>query len=417
MSSPLAKSSAIPALTGLRGYAALWVLLSHLSFTTTFSLAIGERVRWKLAEGLLRHEYLAVDLFFVLSGFVLTHAHARELDARVDRRAYGRFLLLRLARVYPLHITALLLVFLVNVAFPSSVRPTDTGGALTLHVLMMSSWGFVSGLTWNDPAWSLSSEWLAYLVLPPIVLATAGLKSLRAQLATLALLAAGFGGLFFGLGVYLTYAEGVGATGRVLFGVALGSVLRRLYDQPRVRALPWGAMFWLALPLAAACMTEWDGRRRDNNLASYLAVVFIVFAAACARPRAVPLLSLRPAVYLGEISYAIYIFHFPVLRLLGLLFDGHVEVKDGGLAATFAPLIATAAVGLTILVAALAHHAIEEPVRRWARARIDARWPAGTPLSTVDARATEEAFALPLGAWENRGSDARDRFGHTKPAA
>ncbi len=169
----------IKALTGLRGYAALWVVLSHASFTDSLSAPLAARLNWGRADGVLRHEYLAVDLFFVLSGFVLTHAHARELDGGVDGRSYVRFLLLRLARVYPLHLLALVAAVLIAQVVPSHLE--NTAGSLVLNILLMSSWGFCSTLSWNGPAWSLSSEWLAYLVLPLMIIASAELRSVCTQ--------------------------------------------------------------------------------------------------------------------------------------------------------------------------------------------------------------------------------------------
>lgn len=370
---PSPRLQSIPALTGLRGYAALWVVLSHLSFTNTFSAAVGERLAWKHANGLLRHEYLAVDLFFVLSGFVLTHAHARELDEQVDRRTYVRFLLLRLARVYPLHLVALAMMLVLSTVYWTN-PVWDTPANFLLHLSLMASWGFAGGVSWNPPAWSLSSEWLAYLLLPLIILLSAGLRRARSQLLALVVVLAVFWGLFFGAEYqHIDYSSGHGASGRVLIGVVVGSVLRRLYDQPSVRKLPWTALFWLALPVAAATMTDLEGRRRDNSFWSYLSVVFVVFAAACASPRGLLPFTSRVPVYVGEISYAIYIFHYPVLRILGLLAGSKFDAVAFDASPVRAWLLTLGAVVIVIGVAALAHHGIEEPARRRLRRWIDRR--------------------------------------------
>jgi peptidoglycan/LPS O-acetylase OafA/YrhL len=386
---PSASSQSIPALTGLRGYAALWVLLSHLSFTDSLSTAVAERVQWKLANGVLRHEYLAVDLFFMLSGFVLTHAHARDLDERVDRGSYARFLLLRLARVYPLHAVALAGTLLLHLVVPNPLGGS-TPGCFALHTVMMASWGFCIGVSWNAPAWSLSSEWLAYLVLPLILLCTAGLRRVRAQLVVVGLIVVVFVALFFSYLYFgswqfqIDYSNGAGASGRVLVGVVLGSVLRRLYDQPSVRRLPWTMLFWLTIPLAFASMSDLTGRRLDNNPWAYVAIMFLTFAAACAPPRGVLPLTTRAAVYLGEISYAVYIFHFPVLLVLGYMFRARIEVIARQESPVGARLVALGAMLTVIAVAALAHHAIEEPIRRRARRWIDRRHPAERPVMAVD---------------------------------
>jgi peptidoglycan/LPS O-acetylase OafA/YrhL len=374
-------AGSIPALTGLRGYAALWVLLSHVSYTESLSHVLGTRLHWTLADGVIRHEYLAVDLFFILSGFVLTHAHARELDERVDLRTYLRFLLLRLARVYPLHLLGLGGALLIDMLAPNLLPAPSNVAAFVLHLFMMASWGFCQGVTWNGPAWSLSSEWLAYLVLPLLILVTAGLRTMRAQLVSLGVLIVTMGALFFGfilslkLLVVLDISNGAGASARVLFGVALGSVLRRLYDQPAVRKLPWSWLFWLSLPIAVACMTDRTGRRLDNSLWAYLAIMFLVFAAACASPRALLPFTSRVAVYLGEISYAVYILHYPVLTLLRMVVGKRLDAFVSDASVTEARAVALGGMLVVLVVAALAHHGIETPARRWARRWIDRKVP------------------------------------------
>lgn len=387
-------SRAIPALTGLRGYAALWVLLSHLAFTDSLSAAVASRLQWKLANGILRHEYLAVDLFFMLSGFVLTHAHAREFDDRIERGSYVRFLLLRIARVYPLHIVALFGTLFLHHFLAANPLGASNAGCFALHTVMMASWGFCAGVSWNAPAWSLSSEWLAYLVLPLVLVGTAGLRRLRTQLFVVGMVvviftALFFSYLFFGFFQFETdYSNGAGATGRVLTGVVLGSVLRRMYDQPSVRALPWTLLFWLALPVALACMTDLGGRRLDNSPWAYASVMFLTFAAACARPRAMWLFTSRVPVYLGEISYAVYIFHYPVLLALGLLFRPRLDAVARHGSPLGAQLIVMGAMLVVLAVAALAHHTIEEPLRRRARRWIDRRHPIERPTAVDHARRT-----------------------------
>jgi peptidoglycan/LPS O-acetylase OafA/YrhL len=380
MSPPQSSQQSISALTGLRGYAALWVVLSHLSFTDSLSSAVADRLQWKLANGVLRHEYLAVDLFFMLSGFVLTHAHGREIRESVDRRSYGRFLLLRLARVYPLHFVALVGMLVIRIVDPG-ISPWSSPGSFVLHIFMIASWGFMKGPTWNGPAWSLSSEWMAYLVLPLILLCTGALVRLRTQLIVVGLILGAFTLIFFSYVFFgsfqfdTEYANGAGAAGRVLTGVLLGSVLRRLYDQPAVRRLPWTALFWISIPVAIAFMTGRDGHRLDNNPWAYFAIMFMTFAAACAPARRLLPLTVRPAVYLGEISYAIYIFHYPTLLVLRLLAGGRIDEVAHRASPLPAQLLALGACVVVLGVAAIAHHVVEEPLRRRARRWIDQRYP------------------------------------------
>lgn len=377
-----------------------------MSFTDSLSAPLAARLQWGRGEGVLRHEYLAVDLFFILSGFVLTHAHGRELNEGLNRRTYVRFLLLRLARVYPLHVLALVHAALIALVVPSFLE--NTVGSFILQLLLMASWGFSKTLSWNAPAWSLSSEWLAYLALPLMILLSAGLRRVRTGLVALALLVTLFGGIFFGflwslsLLFELNMSNGAGASTRVLVGVALGCVLRRLYDHERIRALPWTALFWLSLPVAVATMTDLSGRRLDNSLWAYLATMFVVFAAACASPRGLLPLTARVPVYLGEISFAIYIFHYPVLSTLRWMVGARLDAMAPHATVTEARLLIVTAIAIVMGVAVVAHHLVEKPARRLARRWIDRRYP--ITLGARDAR--ESSDSAPAAA-----RDAAERVG------
>jgi peptidoglycan/LPS O-acetylase OafA/YrhL len=89
----------IPALTGLRGVAAAWVALFHLT----------------VGVPILRHGDLGVDVFFILSGYVLTYVYAGKL---ANSAAYFGFIRARLARIYPLHLVTLCVLALMVVALP-----------------------------------------------------------------------------------------------------------------------------------------------------------------------------------------------------------------------------------------------------------------------------------------------------------
>jgi len=358
-------------LTGLRGYAALWVVLSHTSFTDALLYPLGKRLGWRLADGFIRHEHLAVDLFFMLSGFVLTHVHRRDFDAAVLPRDTWRFLCLRLARIYPLHLIALCLTAVAWHFTPDA--PTGDVPSFVLQVLLMGSWGFTVGETWNLPGWSLSSEWLAYLVFPLIALATAQVRKPRWQLFGVAALFGLFWFLMTKTPVH-RYTFGSGASARVLIGVSIGSLLRRLYDEPLVKRVPWTWVFVLCLPVLWWTVTDLQGHRLPDSVTPVVVLAVMLFATAHVHPNML-LVTGRLPVYLGEISYAIYILHYPVLRTVRWFAgDALKAAVDGPLRRV--ELLVFSSIALMVVVSAIAHHLIELPVRDWLRKKIDARWPA-----------------------------------------
>lgn len=161
-----ARPVALPALTSLRFFAAMLVVVGHFAY---YSLLPSLPVLNTIAA----ENRLGVSLFFVLSGFVLAYNY---LDWFADDlRRTGRFLWYRVARIVPLYWLAHLLMTPVSLATLSRLdadigRP-DTPGLLVswfLNLVMVQSLEPLPGLTlvWNDPAWSLSVEMVFYLLLP-----------------------------------------------------------------------------------------------------------------------------------------------------------------------------------------------------------------------------------------------------------
>src|SRR4051812_18997118 len=149
------------ALDGLRGLAALLIVLYHVRWTNHLS-----------GSQFIQNSYLAVDLFFILSGFVISWAYRGKIGSAAD--AY-RFLTVRLFRVYPLHLAALLALAAFETAklialhrgatVPDQMPFTGSNSVsgLIASLLMVQSWGILDHLGWNWPSWSIGAECLAYV--------------------------------------------------------------------------------------------------------------------------------------------------------------------------------------------------------------------------------------------------------------
>lgn len=157
--------------------AALWVVLYH--YTAVYFYQLNPSTYTHLVE----KGYLAVDLFFLLSGFVLTHVYRRAFASAGIFKNYRGFLLARVARLYPLHILVLLLF--VATAFSSQLIgyaarrefqniPLQGPQSLTAFIanLFMLQGLEASQLSWNYPSWSISIEFIAYLLFPFLLPAT-----------------------------------------------------------------------------------------------------------------------------------------------------------------------------------------------------------------------------------------------------
>jgi len=151
-------------LTGLRGIAALYVMAYHYTIGLGYS---------SHAATLMSHGYLAVDLFFCLSGFVMAISYAHMFEGSWTRTKYFRFIGRRIARVYPLYLVATLAAFVLilagGLAAPAS-SPLTLVRNVVLNLTMTQTWGFAD--SFDGASWSLSAEWAAYLIFPILLVPT-----------------------------------------------------------------------------------------------------------------------------------------------------------------------------------------------------------------------------------------------------
>ena len=341
----------IRALTGVRGVAAWWVVLYHIR-----PALAGSAPAWLLA--VLAKGYLAVDLFFVLSGFVMWLTWAPKFAAR-GANAAPDFLRRRIARIWPLHAAVLAATVAFALVLTATGRPLSAHyrlGELPLHVLLMQNWGFTRDLAWNDPSWSISTELAAYC-------AFAGLASLLRRGRSLSTLAS-----------CLLIVTLVAILDR-LFATSGGATLG--FDIPGLglaRCLIEFACGALGCMLYLAIAAKGGGRNLAGGLAACVLVLLAGGAAGVRETLAVPLafaalvpllaatsasslnpLSSRVAVTLGEISYSTYLAHF----LLWTVFKIAV-VRDIG---AVPPWQVALYLALTLAASFALHRFVEIPAR------------------------------------------------------
>lgn len=343
-------------LTTLRFFAAAWVVLfsfwPHLDFGFMPNL---------VAKG-----YLGVETFFVLSGFILSHVYLAQ--AGQGRLNYRGFLWARIARVYPLHIATLLGVMALGLAATAAGMAIDANvlswKTLPFHVLMIHAWGFASEAGWNHPSWSISAEWFAYLAFPLFAALAWRMRSrpLMAVLGAAAFLIALYLGFEAVAGFPLTLATFAWGALRIVPCFALGSAL---YLAHRHAALPRPgliAALCAAGMIAAASIDAWDG------IVVLLAGGLILALASLPNDRAGWLAS-RSGVYLGEISYSIYMVCVP-WKLLAVNLAARATGAEDKL---LHPAVWLALVAALPLVAALSYHLVERPARKALRSFADRR--------------------------------------------
>ena len=313
---PPPQTGLIPSLVGIRGLLAAIVVAVHmapLAITLVPSAAPVWQVLW-------RSGYPALDVFFILSGYVVTTGYHRKFGRWPGWGTFGRFLLARLSRFYPVHLAVLAALVLAAVLGPQlglSVPHRGTlGGDLPRALLLVHGWGGASSLTWNGPSWSLSAEWFCYLIFPlfmPLIL------RVRRPGAVLA-------GYLFACAVPLVAYTWLGFEDamityraplfRAVGGFVAGAMLWRLGHVgsriPTVLGRFTGALF-----LATATVSV---LLHLNGLPPLLVLPLaglVVPALAQRRGLFDAFLSTRPMLFAGELSVPIYLTHVPWILAAG----------------------------------------------------------------------------------------------------
>lgn len=328
----------MPALDGLRAVSVAMVFTVHALPQLRFPGGLG------------------VDVFFVISGFLITRILLQEYrrDGRIDLRA---FYLKRALRLYP----ALMLVCLSFMAFFFVLRHTMPVALVKVSVIALAYvsnvWMTVTGdyIGHLSHTWSLAMEEQFYLVWPLLLLALLRFRRPSVIVAVLAVAGLGAWALFGGDQPYNPLLK----AGGLLIGCLVAFLVERK---------PWqnAGLAYAAVAIFVACLwAESVGlTRREFSLPVVSATIpFIILHLAFGSGPLVRILSSRLLVHIGVLSYGLYLWHYVVLSALGMM--GYKP----GLTMTLIALV------VTYVAAFLSFRLVEQPAMRL-KARIPAREPA-----------------------------------------
>lgn len=277
------------ALAGLRDVAALAIVQWHAQDF--------------LGGQILPSGYLAVDFFFLLSGWVLAHAYESRLASGLSG---ARFMSLRLVRLYPVYLQSVSAVFCGWLIGSHSIGPGPLLALLFLPDLLSPGAEWLIG-----PAWSLTAELAANL---PFGFAHRGLTDrLLACTAALALACMLWWGLRNG-DLDLGYTQGtrLGMFARVFYGFPLGILLYRHRVRLAAFAPPWAAWPSALLLLVALALPAPPALKGlcDVGVAAIAMLALLVFASRATPGRRTAAM----AAMLGAISYPLYLIHIPIFQ-------------------------------------------------------------------------------------------------------
>ena len=316
----------IRALMGARALPPLLLVLYHYHEGHGY-----QHFRW--FDVFIAKGYLWVEFFFALSGFILVHVYGPRLRELWRARGYGDFLKTRLARLYPLHLSTLLIMLAMILALRAlaawggyvsiydapGYHPYTTFWSFSANLYLVQAWHLFPQISWNGVSWFVSVEFFLCLIFPVYLWMASG-----GPVRALLLLVGGFATLYYLAntshhGLDITFDWGV-VRGAADFAIGVG--LAMLYRLGRARgADQWSELAWSAIQIVVAGIflyavynTGWSHRPADFWLVPPLTV--LILAMAFDRGILARALQTKPLIALGEWSFAIYMGQTIWLQLL-----------------------------------------------------------------------------------------------------
>jgi peptidoglycan/LPS O-acetylase OafA/YrhL len=343
--------------TALRGLAALWLVFFHYSWYTN----IGAFVNLGLFTQFIKHGYLGVDLFYCLSGYILCFVYGETLHNLKTNAVsvYARYLRNRLARIYPVYLFTLLLVALLYVTHNITAFVLHFGSFslknFFLSLFLIQSWGINTDWTWNMPSWTVSIEWLLYLIFPILIKLFYRWKQcflfigIIAVFITLFLLiktypkillydAMKYGFLRaipeFSLGIFFCLLQNkLNISKHVFADVAIIVLFISLYFSIQYLAFP---TIWILILSAILFTLPYTNHFIANVLNS------------------------TPLQFFGKISYSLYLLQFTIQIISNNIFERKITYANNFIG-ILALLIE---IGILCFLASIVYYCIEEPLRK-----------------------------------------------------
>lgn len=311
-----APTGTIRALEGLRGLSALGIVVFHLA------PAFAHTPQYVHLTFAFSKYYLLLDLFFIVSGFGLAGGAAKRLANGLTAKAVLTFYRERAVRLFPLHLVVLAaLVALefwlagrvaagqIELWFTPLQRPEADVSALPLTALLLHAWGFIDKLSWNVPSWFLSALLFPYLLFPFIAWAARNWSS--AQRALVFIGAGGAGAAVLHYFYVLNTWPGpqdwsiLRALAEFLIGMGLAALSRQsLSPLRRVAQIPLLVLVFVSLHL------KW------HDIISVTLLAALFWSLLTDDGPVAKLFGTRPLVFLGTISFAVFMTHYAVLLLI-----------------------------------------------------------------------------------------------------
>ena len=368
------KANYLSSLSSLRGLAAILVIFFHINIIC-FALAPWD----SFLDHFIQKGYLWVDFFFLLSGFIMMHVYSESFGKSIKEN-FKKFMRSRFARIYPLHLFS----FLCMVAFyfwyraNFTVSPDDYTSTFNMHaiwtnLLLIHSMDLHNSLSWDSASWSISVEWWMYVLFPFLLIPFRRISDWKKIFIFFGII----GGYLFI--IYYLHPLSVATSGNI--DPATKNILDVTYDYGFVRCF-FGFLFGMLL--YELYRVGWGRRHLNKNIVWLMAMSGIIIAMTISVPDFIPItifaviilvsvyaegvgkhiLNLKPLIYLGDISYSLYLMHLPIMFFLINYLKRFPQINLDDPVWKTAWLYALIYVAIVIFVSTLTYYFIEVPMRQ-----------------------------------------------------
>ncbi|MCW4757067.1 acyltransferase [Enterobacter hormaechei subsp. steigerwaltii] len=317
----------IKALTGIRGIFAIYVMFYHIN-----------PMGW--SSDFIRNGYLAVDLFFVLSGFIMCYVYKEKFISKVGENNYMKFLYNRFTRIYPLYFFAVSIVFIFFTSKADQVRSFYT---YVCNIIFAQS---VTGNGIIEPAWSLSTEVIAYLLFPFILSMSFKYKQIYTAVVYASLCALCFISV---RSAKIDIFTGPLAIVRCLSEYVIGVLSFKIYEFIKMKRIST-SFLTDALSITAIFILSFKGL----DIVAVILFAFLIASLASSKSITSIFLSSSIIYYSGLLSYSIYIWHGVFSRNLSW------QVRQLSEGAGISHL--WMAIALTLISSVITYHLLEKPL-------------------------------------------------------
>lgn len=363
-------------LTPLRGIAALLVAIFH------FEMAIA---RFVPAQQTMFFEkcYLMVDLFFIMSGFIMFHVYGGTFKLSIQKKSFRQFIVARFARIYPLHFFSLLLLIVFVLLLPhgdAQAKLIENPAALPSNFLLIHSFYTTNIYSWNIPSWSISAEWWCYLIFPLLALFI-NTKKIPAIIIFILLIAASYYSIMYllprknPLHPSLPVAHNINSTYdygflRGLAGFMCGIIVYQVYQISSLKKIIRKDFFSILILLLMIAALHFA----VNDVVTVILFALLVLCFASNNELIHKACNNRVMQFLGDISFSIYMMQifFQVPFAHGFRLPGVIGTGRGKLNIDFSSGLMYCSIYILLLigVSALTFYTIEKPCRKY----INQKW-------------------------------------------